>query len=219
MTEMNTQINNLIPMVVESTNRGERAFDIYSRLLKDRIIFIGTPIDDQVANVVMAQLLFLEGEDPEKDIMLYINSPGGSVYAGLAIYDTMQYVKPRVGTICMGLAASMAAILLAGGAKGLRYSLPNARIMIHQPSGGFQGQATDIEIHAQEILHIRRRIDEILSEHTGKSVEIIHHDSERDYFLTADEAKEYGLIDQIIVGKSALLPTGDGKAAPQAGKE
>ncbi len=219
MTAMNTQINNLIPMVVESTNRGERAFDIYSRLLKDRIIFIGTPIDDQVANVVMAQLLFLEGEDPEKDIMLYINSPGGSVYAGLAIYDTMQYVKPRVGTICMGLAASMAAILLAGGAKGLRYSLPNARIMIHQPSGGFQGQATDIEIHAQEILHIRRRIDEILSEHTGKPVEEIHRDSERDYFLTADEAKDYGLIDQIIVGKTALLPTGDGKAAQAAGKD
>lgn len=216
---MNTQINNLIPMVVESTNRGERAFDIYSRLLKDRIIFIGTPIDDQVANVVMAQLLFLEGEDPEKDIMLYINSPGGSVYAGLAIYDTMQYVKPRVGTICMGLAASMAAILLAGGAKGVRYSLPNARIMIHQPSGGFQGQATDIEIHAQEILHIRKRIDEILSEHTGKHVEEIHRDSERDHFLTAEQAKDYGLIDQIIVGKSPLLPTADVKASSITGKD
>ncbi|MGC8460890.1 MAG: ATP-dependent Clp endopeptidase proteolytic subunit ClpP [Candidatus Dormibacteria bacterium] len=216
---MNTQINNLIPMVVESTNRGERAFDIYSRLLKDRIIFIGTPIDDQVANVVMAQLLFLEGEDPEKDIMLYINSPGGSVYAGLAIYDTMQYVKPRVGTICMGLAASMAAILLAGGAKGVRYSLPNARIMIHQPSGGFQGQATDIEIHAQEILHIRKRIDEILSEHTGKPVEEIHRDSERDHFLTAEQAKDYGLIDQIIVGKSPLLPTADVKASSVTGKD
>ena len=219
MTSMNTQINNLIPMVVESTNRGERAFDIYSRLLKDRIIFIGTPIDDQVANVVMAQLLFLEGEDPEKDIMLYINSPGGSVYAGLAIYDTMQYVKPRVGTICMGLAASMAAILLAGGAKGVRYSLPNARIMIHQPSGGFQGQATDIEIHAQEILHIRKRIDEILSEHTGKPVEEIHRDSERDHFLTAEQAKDYGLIDQIIVGKSPLFPTADVKASSVTGKD
>ncbi len=219
MTAMNTQINNLIPMVVESTNRGERAFDIYSRLLKDRIIFIGTPIDDQVANVVMAQLLFLEGEDPEKDIMLYINSPGGSVYAGLAIYDTMQYVKPRVGTICMGLAASMAAILLAGGAKGVRYSLPNARIMIHQPSGGFQGQATDIEIHAQEILHIRKRIDEILSEHTGKPVEEIHRDSERDHFLTAEQAKDYGLIDQIIVGKSPLFPTADVKASSVTGKD
>src|SRR5215469_16572336 len=168
----------LVPMVVESTNRGERAFDIYSRLLKDRIIFIGTPIDDQVANVVMAQLLFLEGEDPEKDIYLYINSPGGSVYAGLAIYDTMQYVRPRVSTMCMGLAASMAAVLLAGGAKGMRFSLPNARILIHQPSGGFSGQAADIQIHAQEILNVRRRLDEILSSHTGKPLEVINRDSD-----------------------------------------
>src|SRR2546421_239506 len=189
---------NLIPMVVETTNRGERAFDIYSRLLKDRIIFIGTPIDDQVANVVMAQLLFLAGEDPEKDIWLYINSPGGSVYAGLAIYDTMQYVEPRVGTICMGIAASMAAVLLAGGAQGMRLSLPNTRILIHQPTGGFQGQAADIKIHAQEILRVRRRLDEFLSHHTGKPIEVVNRDSDRDFFMSADEAKAYGLIDQII---------------------
>ncbi|MBV8301385.1 MAG: ATP-dependent Clp endopeptidase proteolytic subunit ClpP [Candidatus Dormibacteraeota bacterium] len=192
---------NLIPMVVESTNRGERAFDIYSRLLKDRIIFVGTPIDDQIANVVMAQLLFLAGEDPEKDIWLYINSPGGSVYAGLAIYDTMQYVEPRVGTICMGLAASMAAVLLAGGATGMRFSLPNTRILIHQPSGGFQGQAADIQIHAQEILRVRHRIDEILSQHTGKPIEVVTRDSDRDFFMSADEAKAYGLIDEIIQGR------------------
>ncbi|MGH7687204.1 MAG: ATP-dependent Clp endopeptidase proteolytic subunit ClpP [Candidatus Dormibacteria bacterium] len=198
----------LIPMVVESTNRGERAFDIYSRLLKDRIIFIGTPIDDQVANVVMAQLLFLAGEDPEKDIMLYINSPGGSVYAGLAIYDTMQYVEPRVGTICMGIAASMASILLAGGAPGMRFSLPNTRILIHQPSGGFQGQAADIQIHAQEILRVRRRLDEILASHSGKPIEVINRDSDRDFFMSADEAKAYGLIDEIIQGHRA--PTANG---------
>jgi ATP-dependent Clp protease protease subunit len=194
------EVRNLIPMVVETTNRGERAFDIYSRLLKDRIIFIGTPIDDQVANVVMAQLLFLAGEDPEKDIMLYINSPGGSVYAGLAIYDTMQYVEPRVGTICMGIAASMAAFLLAGGAEKMRFSLPNTRVLIHQPSGGFSGQATDIQIHAQEILRVRRRLDEILAHHTGKPIEIVNRDSERDFFMSADEAKEYGIIDEIIEG-------------------
>jgi ATP-dependent Clp protease, protease subunit len=206
-----TPPSNLIPMVVESTNRGERAFDIYSRLLKDRIIFIGTPIDDQVANVVMAQLLFLEGEDPEKDIYLYINSPGGSVYAGLAIYDTMQYVRPRVSTMCMGLAASMAAVLLAGGANGMRFSLPNARILIHQPSGGFQGQAADIQIHAQEILNVRRRLDEILAFHTGKPLDEIHRDSDRDFFMTADEAKAYGLIDDLISsrhGLNAVAPNG-----------
>ncbi|HZB97674.1 MAG TPA: ATP-dependent Clp protease proteolytic subunit, partial [Candidatus Sulfotelmatobacter sp.] len=191
--EMQHSPENLIPMVVETTNRGERAFDIYSRLLKDRIIFIGTPIDDQVANVVMAQLLFLAGEDPEKDIMLYINSPGGSVYSGLAIYDTMQYVEPRVGTICMGIAASMAAVLLAGGAPSLRYSLPNTRILIHQPSGSFGGQATDIQIHAQEILRVRKRLDEILSLHTGKPIEVINRDSDRDFFMSAEEAKDYGL--------------------------
>jgi ATP-dependent Clp protease protease subunit len=222
---------NLIPMVVESTNRGERAFDIYSRLLKDRIIFIGTPIDDQVANVVMAQLLFLAGEDPEKDIWLYINSPGGSVYAGLAIYDTMQYVEPRVGTICMGIAASMAAVLLAGGAPGMRYSLPNTRILIHQPSGGFQGQAADIQIHAQEILRVRRRLDEILSLHTGKPIEVVNRDSDRDFFMSSDEAKAYGLIDEIIQGRPKeaaprgesnggpphALPTGDSSSADTAG--
>src|SRR5437879_6490620 len=214
--------SNLIPMVVETTNRGERAFDIYSRLLKDRIIFIGTPIDDQVANVVMAQLLFLAGEDPEKDIMLYINSPGGSVYAGLAIYDTMQYVEPRVGTICMGIAASMAAVLLAGGAPGMRYSLPNTRILIHQPTGGFQGQAADIQIHAQEILRVRRRLDEILAQHTGKPIEVVNRDSDRDFFMSADEAKAYGLIDEIIQGRAKSTipsPSSDGakvEAAPSA---
>ena len=205
-----TSPQNLIPMVVETTNRGERAFDIYSRLLKDRIIFIGTPIDDQVANVVMAQLLVLEGEDPEKDISIYINSPGGSVYAGLAIYDTMQYVRPRVSTICLGLAASMAAVLLAGGAEGARYSLPNTRVLIHQPSAGFSGQATDIAIHAQEILRVRRRLDEILASHTGKSIEDINRDSERDFFMSADEAKAYGLIDEIISGHARLDGGGGG---------
>jgi ATP-dependent Clp protease protease subunit len=199
---------NLIPYVIETTNRGERGMDIYSRLLKDRIIFIGTPIDDQVANVVMAQLLFLEGEDPEKDIYLYINSPGGSVYAGLAIYDTMQYVRPRVSTMCMGLAASMAAVLLAGGAKGMRFSLPNARILIHQPSGGFSGQAADIQIHAQEILNVRRRLDEILAFHTGKPLDEIHRDSDRDFFMTADEAKAYGLIDDLITSRHGLNADG-----------
>ena len=202
---------NLIPMVVETTNRGERAFDIYSRLLKDRIIFIGTPIDDQVANVVMAQLLFLAGEDPEKDIMIYINSPGGSVYAGLAIYDTMCYVEPRVGTICMGIAASMAAVILAGGAPGLRFSLPNTRVLIHQPSGGFSGQAADIQIHAQEILRVRRRLDEILAHHTGKPIEVINRDSDRDFFMSAEEAKAYGLIDEIIQGR----PKGTDGPAPR----
>jgi ATP-dependent Clp protease protease subunit len=202
----------LIPYVIETTNRGERGMDIYSRLLKDRIIFIGTPIDDQVANVVMAQLLFLAGEDPEKDIWLYINSPGGSVYAGLAIYDTMQYVEPRVGTICMGLAASMAAVLLAGGAEGLRYSLPNTRVLIHQASGGFSGQAADIQIHAQEILRVSRRIDEILAHHTGKSIEVVHRDSDRDFFMSSDEAKDYGLIDEIIQARPKSA--GDGAQMP-----
>src|SRR5579872_2655309 len=195
--ENRTNPTNLIPYVIETTNRGERAYDIYSRLLKDRIIFLGTPVDDQIANLIMAQLLFLASEDPEKDIWLYINSPGGSVYAGLAIYDTMQYVEPRVGTICMGMAASMAAVLLGGGAHGMRFSLPSTRIMIHQPSGGFSGQASDIQIQAQEILRIRRRVDEILSHHTGKPIEQINSDSERDNFMSAEEAKEYGLVDQI----------------------
>jgi ATP-dependent Clp protease protease subunit len=188
----------LVPMVIETTNRGERAFDIYSRLLKDRIIFIGTPIDDQVANLVMAQLLFLEGEDPETDINIYINSPGGVITAGLAIYDTMQYVKPRISTICMGLAASMAVPILAGGTKGMRFALPNTRIMIHQPSGAFQGQATDIEIQAQEVLFLKSRINEILANHTGQDLERIAVDSDRDRWMRPEEAQEYGIIDDII---------------------
>jgi len=205
----------LIPMVIETTNRGERAFDIYSRLLKDRIIFIGTPIDDQVANVVMAQLLFLASEDPDKDINIYINSPGGVVTAGLAIYDTMRYVSPRVSTVCMGLAASMATVLLAGGTKGMRFALPNTRILIHQPSGGFQGQATDIQIHAQEILRIRKTLNDILAEHTGQPIEKIERDTERDFFMSAEEAKGYGIIDDIIL--STARP-GDVAAAAKDGR-
>ena len=188
----------MVPMVIETTNRGERAFDIYSRLLKDRIIFIGTPIDDQIANLVMAQLLFLEGEDPEKDINIYINSPGGVITAGLAIYDTMQYIKPRISTICMGLAASMAVPILAGGTKGMRFALPNTRIMIHQPSGGFNGQAADIEIQAQEVLFLKRRINEILHKHTGQDIERIAADSDRDRWMKPEDAKDYGIIDDII---------------------
>ena len=211
----------LIPMVVETSSRGERAFDIYSRLLRDRVIFLGTPVDDQIANLVMAQLLFLEGEDPEKDISIYINSPGGSVTAGLAIYDTMQYVRPRVATICIGLAASMGALILAGGAAGQRFSLPNSRILIHQVSGGFRGQQSDIEIQAREALYLRQRADEILANHTGKTVEQIHHDTERDFFMSPEEAKAYGLIDSIIVGKHAGAPgeplaSGNGAAAAPA---
>jgi ATP-dependent Clp protease, protease subunit len=189
----------LIPMVIEQTNRGERAYDIYSRLLKDRIIFVGTAIDDTVSNVIIAQLLFLEAEDPEKDINIYVNSPGGLVTAGLAIYDTMQYVKPSIATICVGQAASMGSLLLTAGTKGKRYALPNARIMIHQPSGGFQGQATDIGIQAEEIIKIRKRLDELMAKHTGQSLERVHRDSERDYFLSAEEARIYGLIDEVIV--------------------
>ena len=188
----------LVPMVVEQTNRGERAYDIFSRLLKDSIIFIGTPIDDQIANLVMAQLLFLEGEDPEKDISIYINSPGGSVYAGLAIYDTMQFVKPDVQTICVGIAMSMGALLLAGGAKGKRMALPNAKILIHQVSSSFQGQATDIEIHAAEIIDVRRRLDEIIAQHTGQELEKVRHDTERDYFMSSEQARDYGIIDRVI---------------------
>jgi len=215
----------LIPMVIETTNRGERAFDIYSRLLKDRIIFIGTPIDDQVANLVMAQLLYLESEDEERDISLYINSPGGSVSSGFAIYDTMQYVKPRVSTTCMGLAASMACLLLAGGDSGLRFSLPNTRILMHQPSGGFQGQASDIQIHAREILRLRKTLDEILAKHTGKPVEQITNDSDRDFYMSPEEARTYGIIDHIIQNHR-LGPDGGGGAGavgprpdppPQAG--
>ncbi|MGI6658508.1 MAG: ATP-dependent Clp endopeptidase proteolytic subunit ClpP [Dethiobacteraceae bacterium] len=188
----------LVPMVVEQTNRGERAYDIYSRLLKDRIIFIGSAIDDTVANLVIAQLLFLESEDPDKDINLYINSPGGSVYSGLAIYDTMQYIKPDVSTICVGLAASMGAVLLAAGAEGKRYALPNSRVMIHQPLGGAQGQAVDIEIHAREILRIREKLNEILAKHSGKPIEQIARDTDRDNFMSAEQAKEYGLIDGVL---------------------
>ena len=188
----------LVPIVVEQTGRGERAYDIYSRLLKDRIIFLGTAVDDNVANVVIAQLLFLESEDPEKDIHLYINSPGGVVSAGLAIYDTMQYVKPAVSTMCMGQAASMGALLLAGGAPGKRFALPNSRILIHQPLGGAQGQATDIDIQAKEILRIRRELTDILVKHTGQSREKIHRDTERDFYMTGQEAKKYGIIDEVI---------------------
>ena len=196
----------LVPIVIEQTNRGERAYDIYSRLLKDRIIFLGAPIDDIFANLIIAQLLFLEAEDPEKDINLYINSPGGSVTAGLGIYDTMQYVKPAINTICLGQAASMGAFLLTAGTKGKRYALPNARVMIHQPMGGFQGQATEIDIHAREILKIRERLNEIMAKHTGQPLDKISQDTERDYFMSSEEAKRYGLIDEVITrGRHELL--------------
>jgi ATP-dependent Clp protease, protease subunit len=192
----------LIPMVVEQTNRGERAYDIYSRLLKDNIIFLGTPIDDNVANVVTAQLLFLEAEDPDKDISLYINSPGGSISAGMAIYDTMQFIRPDVSTICIGQAASMGALLLAAGTPGKRFALPNSRILIHQPSmSGLAGQATDIDIHAREILRLRESMNQILAKHTGQSVERLQKDVERDYIMTAEMAKEYGIVDQVISKK------------------
>jgi ATP-dependent Clp protease protease subunit len=191
--------NQLVPIVVEQTSRGERAYDIFSRLLKERIVFIGTPIDDTVASLVIAQLLFLESEDPDKDIYLYINSPGGLISAGLAIYDTMQYIKPDVATICIGMAASMAAVILAGGAMGKRTALPNSRIMIHQPWGGVQGTAADIRIQAEEILKMKRKINEILAKHTGKPIEQIERDTDRDYYMSAEEAKEYGIIDQILV--------------------
>lgn len=189
---------NLIPTVIEQTNRGERAYDIYSRLLKDRIIMLGSGIDDNVANSIVAQLLFLEAENPEKDISIYINSPGGSITAGMAIYDTMQFIKPDVQTICIGMAASMGAFLLAAGTKGKRYALPNAEVMIHQPLGGAQGQATEIEIAAKRILFLRDKLNNILSERTGQSLDVIARDTERDNFMTADRAKEYGLVDQII---------------------
>ena len=188
----------LIPMVIEQTSRGERSFDIYSRLLNERIIFLGTPIDDQIANLIVAQLIHLESEDPEKDIQIYINSPGGQVYSGLAIYDTMQYIKPDIQTTCVGIAMSMGAIILAGGAKGKRVALPNAKILIHQVSGGFQGQATDIEIQARETINLKRRLEEILAEHTGRTSEQVGKDMERDYFLTSQEARDYGIIDNVI---------------------
>ncbi len=198
----------LIPMVIEQSPRGERAYDIYSRLLKERIVFLGGAIDDDIANVIIAQLLFLEAEDPKRDITLYVNSPGGVVTAGLAIYDTMQYIKPDVSTLCIGQAASMGALLLAAGAAGKRYSLPNSRILIHQPMGGFQGQATDIDIHAREILKLRQRLNKILCHHTGQPMEKIQADTERDYFMSGEEAKGYGLIDQVIVGRQEENPDG-----------
>ncbi len=192
----------LVPMVVEQTSRGERAYDIYSRLLKDRIIFLGSAIDDNVANLVVAQMLFLESEDPKKDISLYINSPGGSVYAGMAIYDTMLYVKPNISTICVGLAASFGAILLAAGEKGKRFALPHSRIMLHQPAGGAQGQAADIDIHAREILKVRETLNEILSHHTGQPVETIARDTDRDFFMSAEDSQSYGIIDDVLVNRT-----------------
>ncbi len=195
---METRALNLVPMVVEQTSRGERAYDIYSRLLKERVIFLVGPVDDHTANVIVAQMLYLESENPDKDINLYINSPGGSVSAGLAIYDTMQFIKPDVSTMCIGQAASMGAMLLAAGASGKRYCLPHSRVMIHQPLGGYQGQATDIEIHTREILKIRSQLNDLLAYHTGQSVETIATDTERDNFMSPEQAKEYGLIDQLI---------------------
>ena len=188
----------LVPMVVEQTSRGERAFDIYSRLLNERIVFLGTPVTEDIANLIVAQLLHLESEDPDKDISIYINSPGGSVYAGLAIYDTMQFIKPDVSTICVGIAMSMGALLLSGGAPGKRMALPNAKILIHQVSSAFQGQATDIEIHAREIIDVRQRLDKILAKHTGQELEKVANDTERDYFMSAEEAAKYNLIDRVI---------------------
>jgi ATP-dependent Clp protease protease subunit len=193
----------LVPMVVEQTSRGERAFDIYSRLLNERIIFLGTPIDDQIANLLIAQLIHLESDDPDKDISIYINSPGGGVYAGLAVYDTMQYIKPDVQTVCVGIAMSMGAIILAGGAPGKRMALPNSKILIHQVSSGFQGQATDIEIQAREVINIKRRLEEITAEHTGQELEKVSKDMERDYFMSAEEAKEYGIIDLVQTNRGA----------------
>jgi ATP-dependent Clp protease, protease subunit len=198
MTDMQ---NYLVPVVVEQTNRGERSFDIYSRLLKDRIVFLGTPIDDAVANLVMAQLLHLESEDPEKDISLYINSPGGDVASGFAIYDTMQFIKPDVATTCMGQAASFAAVLLLAGARGKRYALPHSRVLLHQPHGGAQGQAVDIEIQAKEFTRYRQLLDEIISEHTGQTVDKVHADTDRDFILTPDSAKDYGIIDEVITSR------------------
>jgi ATP-dependent Clp protease protease subunit len=200
---MTPRMSPLIPMVIEQTSRGERSFDIYSRLLNERIVFLGTPVDDQIANLLVAQLLHLESEDPDKDISIYINSPGGSVYAGLAIYDTMQFIKPDVATICVGIAMSMGALLLAGGAKGKRMALPNAKILIHQVSGGFQGQATDIEIQARETIALKRRMEEIIAHHSEQSVERVSKDMERDYFMSPEEAKEYGIIDNVIAHRAA----------------
>jgi len=191
-------VSPLVPFVIEQTSRGERSFDIFSRLLNERVVFLGTPVVDEVANLIVAQLIHLESDDPDKDISLYINSPGGSVYAGLAIYDTMQFIKPDVSTICVGSAMSMGALLLAGGAKGKRFALPNARVLIHQVAGGFEGQASDIEIHAKEVLNLRKRLDEIIADHTGQEIDKVRTDTDRDYFMSAAEAKEYGIIDDVI---------------------
>lgn len=210
--------NNLIPMVVETTNRGERAYDIYSRLLKERIIFVTGPIEDNVASVICAQLLFLESENPGKDIAFYINSPGGIVTSGLAIYDTMQYIRPDVSTVCIGQAASMGSLLLAAGVKGKRYALPNSRIMVHQPSGGAQGQATDIEIQAREILALRQRLNNIYVEHTGKDINFIEEAVERDRYMTPDEATEFGIIDEVVVSRPPLDEDGDSSGSDDAGK-
>jgi ATP-dependent Clp protease, protease subunit len=201
---MNERALNLVPMVVEQTSRGERAYDIYSRLLKDRVVFAVGPVEDYMANVIVAQLLFLESENPDKDIALYINSPGGHVTAGLAIYDTMQFIKPDVSTICIGQAASMGAVLLAGGAQGKRFALPDSRIMIHQPLGGMQGQASDMEIHAREILYTRDRLNQILAKHTGQSVDKIKHDTDRDNFMRAEDAQSYGLIDRVLSSRAQI---------------
>lgn len=207
----NTRMSSLVPMVIEQTGRGERSFDIFSRLLKDRVVFLTGEVNDQMADLIVAQLLFLESEDPDKDIYLYINSPGGAVTAGLAIYDTMQYIKPDVCTLCMGQACSMGSFLLTGGAHGKRYALPHASIMIHQPLGGFRGQASDILIHANEIQRVKKTLNGILSEHTGKPLEVIERDTDRDNFLTASEALEYGIIDKIIANREQLSGSGDHK--------
>ena len=212
MTHNETRALNLVPMVVEQTSRGERAYDIYSRLLKERVVFLVGPVEDSVANVIVAQLLYLESENPDKDIHFYINSPGGAVSSGLAIYDTMQFVKPAVSTMCVGQAASMGALLLAGGAAGKRYCLPHSRVMIHQPLGGFQGQATDIDIHAREILDARERLNQILARHTGQSMAAIKRDTERDNFMSAEAAQKYGLIDHVLAERAGLSPdNGQGK--------
>jgi len=208
--ELQIPQNYLVPTVVESTSRGERVFDIYSRLLKDRIIFLGTPIDDAVANLVMAQLLHLESEDPDKDVFLYINSPGGSITSLFAIYDTMQYIKPDVNTVCMGMAASAAAVILAGGAKGKRFALPHARIMLHQPHGGAQGQATDIEIQAKLIIQMREQLNHILADHSGQDYEKVSNDTDRDYWMLAAEAKEYGIVDDILTRRELSAVSGEG---------
>ena len=198
MSALDTQALGLVPIVIEQSGRGERSYDIFSRLLRERVVFLVGPVNDQTANLVVAQLLFLESENPDKDVFLYINSPGGSVSAGLSIYDTMQFIKPDVSTLCMGMAASMGSFLLMAGAKGKRMALPNSRVMIHQPSGGAQGQATDIEIHAREVIDLRRRLDEIIAEHSGQDIEKVRSDTERDYFMSSEEATKYGIIDRVI---------------------